>query len=76
MENQATDRAYRIGQERPVTVYHIITRDPANFPKGTVEEQIHALLQEKQDLARQVLVPFDIQALQHEVVRSVFGDDV
>ncbi|SDS96640.1 Superfamily II DNA or RNA helicase, SNF2 family [Pseudomonas asplenii] len=47
-ENQATDRAYRIGQEKPVFVYKMIAR-------GTVEEKIQHLQQEKSDLAAGVL---------------------
>ncbi|MFO0612546.1 MAG: DEAD/DEAH box helicase [Polyangiaceae bacterium] len=45
---QATDRAHRIGQSRPVTVYSLIT-------KHTIEEQIVALHQKKQRLADAVL---------------------
>ena len=48
VENQATDRAYRIGQEKPVFVYKIIAR-------GTVEEKIQALQLEKAALADGVL---------------------
>jgi len=47
-EHQATDRAYRIGQDKPVFVYKMITR-------GTVEEKIHALQQEKAALANSLL---------------------
>ncbi len=47
-ENQATDRAYRIGQEKPVFVYKMIAR-------GTVEEKIQHLQQEKSALAAGVL---------------------
>ena len=47
-ENQATDRAYRIGQEKPVFVYKLIAR-------GTVEEKIQHLQKEKSDLAAGVL---------------------
>ena len=47
-EQQATDRAYRIGQEKPVFVYKLITR-------GTVEEKIQQLQQEKSALAAGVL---------------------
>ncbi|MNF50047.1 hypothetical protein D3C76_519580 [compost metagenome] len=47
-EHQATDRAYRIGQEKPVFVYKLITR-------GTVEEKIQHLQQEKSALAAGVL---------------------
>src|SRR5690606_12323184 len=47
-ENQATDRAYRIGQDKPVFVYKMIAR-------GTVEEKIQRLQQEKSALAAGVL---------------------
>ncbi|SER77146.1 DEAD/DEAH box helicase [Lentzea albida] len=48
VEDQATDRAYRIGQTRPVQVHKLVT-------EGTVEERIAALLQSKRDLADAVL---------------------
>jgi superfamily II DNA or RNA helicase len=48
VENQATDRAYRIGQNKPVFVYKLIAR-------GTVEEKIQALQLEKAVLAEAVL---------------------
>lgn len=47
-ENQATDRAYRIGQDKEVTVYKLIAR-------GTVEEKIQALQVNKADLAKSIL---------------------
>lgn len=47
-QNQASDRAHRIGQENPVTIYQMIT-------KGTIEEQIKAIQDQKQSLAQQVL---------------------
>ncbi len=43
VEAQATDRAYRIGQTKPVNVYKLVTR-------GTVEEKIIQLQQKKQAL--------------------------
>ncbi len=43
-EDQAADRAHRIGQERPVMVYRLVSRD-------TVEERILALQQSKRSLA-------------------------
>ena len=42
-ENQASDRAYRIGQRNNVQVYKLIT-------KGTIEEKIRDLQQKKADL--------------------------
>lgn len=47
-EDQASDRAHRIGQQRPVTVYRFVSQ-------GTIEEQIIALHAEKRDLADQIL---------------------
>jgi SNF2 family DNA or RNA helicase len=48
VEDQATDRAHRIGQTRPVTVYRLITL-------GTIEEKIVRLHHEKRDLADKFL---------------------
>ena len=48
VEEQATDRAYRIGQTRPVQVHRMLMR-------GTVEERIAALLERKRALADAVL---------------------
>jgi superfamily II DNA or RNA helicase len=48
VENQATDRAFRIGQKRNVLVHKFVTR-------GTIEEKIDALISEKQQLADALL---------------------
>lgn len=48
VENQATDRAYRIGQDRNVQVYKMITR-------GTMEESIQDILDGKLQLAGAVI---------------------
>lgn len=48
VENQATDRAFRIGQRRDVTVYKMIT-------KGTMEESIQDILDGKMQLAGTVV---------------------
>jgi len=52
VEEQAADRAHRIGQERPVTVYRLVTRD-------TVEERILALQAKKRALADAALSEAD-----------------
>ncbi|KHF38434.1 DEAD/DEAH box helicase [Halalkalibacter okhensis] len=48
VENQATDRAYRIGQTKDVTVHKLVTT-------GTLEERIDRMLLQKQELADQIL---------------------
>lgn len=48
VEEQATDRAYRIGQTRPVQVHRLITQ-------GTIEERVAELLGRKRGLAEAVL---------------------
>ena len=48
IEQQATDRAYRIGQHQNVTVYHLIAAD-------TIEEKILRLHKTKRDLADALL---------------------
>jgi SNF2 family DNA or RNA helicase len=47
-EDQATDRAHRIGQDRPVMVYRLVATD-------TVEERILALQERKRTLAAAAL---------------------
>jgi SNF2 family DNA or RNA helicase len=48
VENQATDRAFRIGQKRNVLVHKFVCR-------GTVEDKIDELIAQKTDLSRQLL---------------------
>jgi hypothetical protein len=48
VEDQATDRAFRIGQHKNVVVHKFVT-------KGTVEEKIDAMLAEKTEIARQII---------------------
>ena len=48
VENQATDRAFRIGQRKNVLVHKFVCR-------GTVEERIDAMIEDKQALAQGVL---------------------
>jgi non-specific serine/threonine protein kinase len=48
VENQATDRAFRIGQKKNVVVHTFVT-------KGTIEEKIDAMLKDKKDLSDQII---------------------
>ncbi|MDR4519633.1 MAG: DEAD/DEAH box helicase [Nitrosomonas sp.] len=53
VENQASDRAHRMGQKRPVTIYRLIAKD-------TIEDKIVALHKHKRDLADSLLADGDI----------------
>lgn len=56
VEDQASDRAHRIGQQRPVTVYRFIS-------EYTIEEKIVQLHQDKRDLADNLLTGTDSSAM-------------
>ena len=79
VEDQATDRTYRIGQTRNVQVHKLITM-------GTLEEKIDAMLESKRDLADRVvgtgegwLTELDDDALRRLVLlepdADIMGDD-
>jgi SNF2 family DNA or RNA helicase len=53
VEDQASDRAHRIGQTKPVTVYRLIA-------EGTVEQQILSLHKDKRELADALLEGTDV----------------
>ncbi len=55
IEDQASDRAHRIGQTRPVTIYRLVC-------KNTIEEKIVKLHQEKRALADSLLEGTDMSA--------------
>ena len=48
VEDQATDRAYRIGQDRPVQVHRLVT-------ENTLEDRISTVINAKRDLADAVV---------------------
>jgi SNF2 family DNA or RNA helicase len=67
-ENQATDRAWRIGQDKPVFVYKLIA-------KGTLEEKIQLMQQKKSELAQSILADGESQklALTQEDLQAIFA---
>ena len=67
-ENQATDRAWRIGQNKPVFVYKLIA-------KGTLEEKIQLLQRKKADLAQSILAEGEAQkmALTQDDLAQIFA---
>ncbi len=71
VEDQATDRAHRIGQTRKVNVYKFVTR-------GTLEERIVAMLESKRNLAAKVLGTSDeswITEMDDQALRSFLSFD-
>jgi SNF2 family DNA or RNA helicase len=54
-EDQASDRAHRIGQQRPVTIYRLVARD-------TIEDRILDLHRYKRDLADSLLEGAEMSA--------------
>lgn len=66
-EAQATDRAYRIGQDKPVFVHKLLC-------ENTVEQRIHLLQQEKADLANALLNQADRTAkLDHATLNHLLA---
>lgn len=67
VEDQATDRAYRIGQKNPVTVYKLVTR-------GTIEEKIFELQKKKKELIESVIKPGEnfLSKMTVDEVRGLF----
>ena len=64
VENQAADRAHRIGQRRPVTIYRLIAKD-------TVEEKVMALHNEKRILAEDMLSDTGSSSVNSEVLMKL-----
>jgi SNF2 family DNA or RNA helicase len=69
VEDQASDRAHRMGQQRPVTIYRIIA-------KQTIEEKIVALHSHKRDLADSLLEGADISGKMsvHDLLTLMQGE--
>jgi len=57
IEAQANDRVYRIGQQRPVSVYLPVSFDPSGRIAKSFDECLHDLLEKRSFLARDFLAP-------------------
>ncbi|TFB13568.1 DEAD/DEAH box helicase [Filobacillus milosensis] len=68
VENQATDRAYRIGQEKDVHVYYPTIK--TNVGKG-FEELVDQVLSEKKELAENVIVPSKNLDIEEELQKEL-----
>lgn len=68
VEDQATDRAYRIGQKNSVQVYKLITKD-------TIEEKIYLLQQKKQEMIDSLIKPGEnfLTKMTEAEVRGLFN---
>ncbi len=68
VEDQASDRAHRIGQKQPVTIYRIVT-------KGTIEEKVLSLHKKKRELADALLEGSEISGkLSYEQLIDLIKD--
>lgn len=68
VEDQASDRAHRIGQKNVVQVYKLLT-------EGTIEEKIARLQERKRDLIGSIIKPGEsfLNQLGEEEIRELFG---
>ncbi|MBA2682089.1 MAG: DEAD/DEAH box helicase [Ktedonobacteraceae bacterium] len=71
VESQATDRAYRIGQTKEVSVYLPILRDPSRRVAPSFDERLDLLMDNKQRLAEDFLRPL---APEDELRDELFQD--
>lgn len=68
VEDQATDRAYRIGQKNTVQVFKLIAH-------GTIEEKIYEIQQRKKEMVQSVIEPGEtlMNKLSEGDIRELFG---
>jgi superfamily II DNA or RNA helicase len=76
VESQATDRVYRIGQSKDVTVYLPILRDPQRRIDASFDECLDTMLQKKEVLARDFLQPMQGEdTMAEELRQNLVGSD-
>ncbi|WP_227938276.1 DEAD/DEAH box helicase [Alkalihalobacillus deserti] len=68
VENQSTDRVYRIGQEKEVHVYYPIVKSSGKL--DTVEEIVQRIIHDKQELANSVIVPSKKLDIEKEILEA------
>ena len=68
IENQATDRVYRIGQQKPVHVYY-----PTCVLENavTIDEKLSQLLHDKRELMRKVIIPANLEIQEHDLLDAL-----
>jgi hypothetical protein len=79
-EDQASDRVYRIGQEKDVFI-HIPMCVHSTFDnedrKGTFDQKLDRLLDEKRDLHKRILFPADVRDSDlHSIGEEILGIDI
>jgi hypothetical protein len=57
VEDQCSDRAYRIGQRRPVTIHHVLAVHPTYGESGSFDCNLNQMLERKRTLSRTLLAP-------------------
>lgn len=74
VEDQATDRAYRIGQSKDVIVHIPQSIHPDSAIRNTsFDLRLDALLTRKRQLSETLLIPMDDSALASELYQGIFG---
>lgn len=71
-EDQASDRVYRIGQNKNVFIHHIIGKLPSG--KKSIDEAIHELITQKRETAGFLIPPKSIS--ESEMAKGLFDDEL
>jgi HJR/Mrr/RecB family endonuclease len=72
-EDQASDRVYRIGQEKDVFIHHIISRFPDSIDKKSFDQGLNQLIMNKKALSADTLIP-TAAVSEKDLVNSIFGN--